>query len=341
MAETLGIGTMDRKGFQAWLSVVDGLSEAQKAEAMEVLVGRPVGEAALAAVELGVGEDRRCPRCGTTGAVSNGTARGLKRYRCKGCGKTFGALTGTPLSGLHRKEMWLTFGECLSDGDTVKTSAEQCGIAVSTAFRWRHRFLRAVESGASKLRGIVEADETFIVASCKGSRAWKRAKEGNPAPDLPDRKARKRGGKAAKPGLSHELVPVLVAADRSGATVSTVLPAVSAAHLQAALAPVLDKDALLVTDGCTSYPPCAAALGVSHEVLNQSAGERVRGELHIQTVNSRHSQLKNFLRSRRGIATKYLGSYLRWFHLIVLHAAPTPRYCLKAAMEIDLHTVCE
>jgi len=120
-----------------------------------------------------------------------------------------------------------------------------------------------------------------------------------------------------------------------------VLPAVSAAHLQAALAPVLDKDALLVTDGCTSYPPCAAALGVSHEVLNQSAGERVRGELHIQTVNSRHSQLKNFLRSRRGIATKYLGSYLSWFHLMVLHAAPTPRYCLKAAMEIDVHTVCE
>lgn len=332
---------MDRKEFQAWLSVVDGLSAAQKAEAMEVLAGRPVGEAALAAVELGVGEDRRCPRCGTTGAVSNGTARGLKRYRCKGCGKTFGALTGTPLSGLHRKEMWLTFGECLSDGDTVNTSAERCGVAVSTAFRWRHRFLRAVESGASKLRGIVEADETFILASCKGSQAWKRAKEGNPAPDLPDRKARKRGGKAAKPGLSHELVPVLVAADRSGATVSAVLPAVSAAHLQAALAPVLDKDALLVTDGCTSYPPCAATLGVSHEVLNQSAGERVRGELHIQTVNSRHSQLKDFLRSRRGIATKYLGSYLRWFHLIVLHAAPTPRHCLKAAMEIDPHTVCE
>ena len=187
MAETLGDRTMDRKGFQAWLSVVDGLSEAQKAEAMEVLAGRPVGAAALAAVELGVGEDRRCPRCGTTGAVSNGTARGLKRYRCKGCGKTFGALTGTPLSGLHRKEMWLTFGECLSDGDTVKTSAERCGVAGSTAFRWRHRFLQAVESGASKLRGIVEADETFILASCKGSRAWKRANEGNLAPDLPDR----------------------------------------------------------------------------------------------------------------------------------------------------------
>jgi hypothetical protein len=256
----------------------------------------------------------------------------LKRYLCKGCGKTFGALTGTPLSGLHYKERWLIFGDCLSDGDTVKSSAARCDVAVSTSFRWRHRFLSAVASGAIKLSGIVEADETFVLASCKGSRAWKRAKAGQDSPDLPDRNARKRGGKAAKPGRSHELVPVLMAADRSGATVSSVLPAVTADHLQAALAPVLDKDALLVTDGCTSYPPCAAALGVSHEALNQSAGERVRGELHIQTVNSRHSQLKDFLRGRRGIATKYLGSYLRWFHLIVLHPEPTPRYCLQAAM---------
>lgn len=154
----------------------------------------------------------------------------------------------------------------------MKASAERCGVAGSTAFRWRHRFLRTVTAGAIKLRGIVEADETFVLMSRKGERKL-------------DRKARRRGGKASKRGLSDEQVPVLVAADRSGATVSAVLPAVSAAHLQAVLGPVLDQDALLVTDGCTSYPPCAAALGVSHEALNQTAGERVRGELHIQTVN--------------------------------------------------------
>ena len=123
-----------------------------------------------------------------------------------------------------------------------------------------------------------------------------------------------------------------MAADRSGTTVSAVLPAVTAEAIRGVLAPVLDQDALLVTDGCTSYPPCAAALGVSHEVLNQSDGERVRGELHIQTVNNRHSRLKDFLRARRGVATKYLASYLRWFHLIALHPEPTPRYCLAAAI---------
>lgn len=121
-----------------------------------------------------------------------------------------------------------------------------------------------------------------------------------------------------------------MAADRSGATLSAVLPAVSADAIRAVLAPVLDKDALLVTDGGTSYPPCAAALGLSHEALNQSVRERVRGELHIQTVNNRHH--RGFLRPRRDIATRYLNSYLRWFHLTGLAPDPTPRSCLAAAM---------
>ena len=48
------------------------------------------------------------------------------------------------------------------------------------------------------------------------------------------------------------------------------------AAIEAILRPVLGKDALLVTDGCTSYPACAVALGVSHEALNQTAGEGAR-----------------------------------------------------------------
>lgn len=258
-------------------------------------------------------------------------AGGMQRYLCRCCKRSFGALTGTKLSGLHRKPMWLTFGECLADGDTVKRSAQRCGIAVSTAFRWRHRFLAAIRSSSGKLRGIVEADETFVLASRKGDRAWQRARQGKAVSAPPDRKPRKRGGKASKRGLSGEQVPVLVAVDRSGATLSAVLPTISADAFHAVLAPVLDKDVLLVTDGCTSYPPCAVRLGVSHEVLNQSDGARARGDIHINTVNNRHSRLKDFLRQRRSIATKYLGSYLRWFHLIRLQENPTPRYCLTAA----------
>jgi hypothetical protein len=162
------------------------------------------------------------------------------------------------------------------------------------------------------LTGIVEADETFVLLSYKGSRAWERAEQGRPGAEVPDREARGRGGKATKRGLSHEQVPILVAADRSGAVVSAVLD------------PVLSKDALLVTDGGTALACCAVGMKVSHEVMNQSAGERVRGELHIQTVNSLHERIKTFLRARRGVATKYLDNYLRWFHLSSTLRHPAP-----------------
>ena len=64
---------------QFWLSQVNALTEAQREEVREVLSGRFEAAAALAAVELGVDEERRCPR--TPGAVGKGKAHGLRRYR--------------------------------------------------------------------------------------------------------------------------------------------------------------------------------------------------------------------------------------------------------------------
>ena len=235
---------MDIRGFQVWLSAARGLTRAQRREALAVLSGRSEGEASKAAIELGVDEARRCPHCASEGAVSRGMARGLRRYQCKGCGRTFNALSGTPLSGLHHKERWLSFGASLAKGETVKASAARCDVAVSTAFRWRHRFLAAARSDSEVLKGIVEADETYVLESRKGARGL-------------GRKARRRGGKAKKRGLSREQVPVLMAADRSGTTVSAVLPRVDAAALTAALDPVVAKDALLVSPTVARATPLA------------------------------------------------------------------------------------
>ncbi len=169
------------------------------------------------------------------------------------------------------------------------------------------------------LAGIVETDETFVLESRKGERTL-------------GRKPRRRGGKAKKRGLSREQVPILVAADRAGATLSHSLPALNADSVKDVLEPALAPDALLVSDANRCYPPVAAALDIPHESINASAGERVRGAVHIQTINSRHSQIKGFLRGFRGIATKYLDSYLRLFHLIELGDQLLPRACFGAAM---------
>ena len=83
-----------------------------------------------------------------------------------------------------------------------------------------------------ELTGIVEADEAYFLQSFKGQR-------GLPRP------ARKRGGKAEKPGVSKEQIPVLVARDRSGETFDRVLSAPSKEEIGKALLPILGKDTIL------------------------------------------------------------------------------------------------
>ena len=77
------------------------------------------------------------------------------------------------------------------------------------------------------------------------------------------------------------------------------------------------------SDGGASYPPCAAALGVSHEALNRSMGG---------TGSGRMCRRSDFLRPRRGIATRYLDNYLSWFHLVGLAPGANDRACLAAAV---------
>ncbi|QKV58171.1 MAG: helix-turn-helix domain-containing protein [Dechloromonas sp.] len=85
---------------------------------------------------------------------------------------------------------------CMGQRMTVRQTAAECGVAVSTAFRWRHRFLRAiVAQQPTAVEGLLEADETYFLLSMKGQR-------GLPRP------ARSRGGKA-KRGLRRSKFPCL------------------------------------------------------------------------------------------------------------------------------------
>jgi transposase-like protein len=155
-----------------------------------------------------------CPHCKSEHVTRHGHTSGLQRYRCQACSKTFTALTGTPLNRLHKRGKWLDQAQALQDGRTLRDVACTLNIHLSTAHRWRHRFLalpKAIQPKA--LTGIAEADETMFLLSFKGKRSGL------------GRKARKRGGKAAQRGLSHEQVPVLVARDRAGVTMDCVLKA--------------------------------------------------------------------------------------------------------------------
>jgi transposase-like protein len=259
-----------------------------------------VGVTSVADIEARFALAPVCPHCQGSKVIKWNKASGLQRYLCKPCNRTFNALSNTPLAQLHKRELWLGHAQALVDGISLRKVAARLDVDLTTAFRWRHRFLRSPqEIRPARLEGTVEADETYFLYSEKG------------APDL-KRPARKRGGKAQKPGLSKEQVPVLIARDRLGATTDAVLPDRSAASIKAVLGPVLDRAAILVSDGAKAYRAFADEARILHVELNLSAGERRWGVYHIQNVNNYDSRLKTWMRRFNGVATKYLPSYLGW-----------------------------
>lgn len=319
---------MRRKELNAVFRAIQELSWSQRAELVERLKTAQASHETYAMVEERQQALRICPHCDSMQVVRNGLVRGLQRYKCRGCGKTFNALTGTPLARLRYRERWLGQAQALIDGMSISKAAARLDVARSTAFRWRHRFLalpQHVRSGA--FSGIVEADETCWLKSYKGQRG---------KPHGQGRKARRRGGRATLRGMSSEHDIVLVLRDRSGACADQIVQAIDTAHLAAVLQPVLAADAVLCTDGSPALAAAARHIGVEHQAINVSAGEHARGPWHINNVNGYHSRLKAWLRRFNGVASSYLHHYLGWFRALDRFSATglKPSALLKLAVGV-------
>ncbi len=257
---------------------------------------------ALTAVAWRRVETLGCPHCDAKDVRSWGYASGLPRYRCIDCRRTFNALTGTSLAHLRHKDRWSDQARALMTAESVADAAARCGVAYTTAFRWRHRFLAAPAlDKPTALKGIVEADETFILESFKGRRT------GLPRP------SRTRGGKPRKTGLSAEQIPILVARDRTGTTIDAVLPKLDRASVTAVLAGVVTPANQLCCDGGKAIAAFARVGGIPYHVLPKPGGPKPEApDLHINNVNAYHSRLKEWLRPFHGVATKNLPHYLGW-----------------------------
>ena len=159
------------------------------------------------------------------------------------------------LARLRKRDKWLVYSQALIDGLSVRKGAALCGINKNTAFLWRHRFLTFVSTNqALHEEGIVEADETFFLESFKGQRNLHRP-------------ARKRGGVGKTRGTSEDQIPVLVIRDRHKSTATIILEKVDTSHIEAALTPIIDKDALLCTDGSAVYSAFSRITFIKHEVV--------------------------------------------------------------------------
>jgi transposase-like protein len=288
-------------------------------EIVRGVIQRRVAEAKLAKRTAATIDARTCPHCLTTRAMLHGKDKnGRQRFRCVNadCHRTYNILTGTPMARARKPEKWAQYLGCMSDHLSLRKIIDRhVTINLRTAFRWRHRFLKAAQGqNAAVLSGVIEADETYFVQSFKGSRGWKLGKP--PAA----RAARPSGWGATLPGLSHQQVPVLTALDNAGMVYEAVLPS------RAAIEPALDgriaPGSVLCSDGMRAYVKVAVKAGAEHRrveiaptsyVTKMVGRPRRKGRLGLGHVNAHHARLKAFINVRcLGVATKYLGSYLAW-----------------------------
>lgn len=314
---------MKAQDFRALVEQLGDLTRVQREALVEALSAKGSSAEVVALIETRFAASPRCGHCGEDDFKPWGTASGLKRYMCRACERTFNALTGTPLSGLRLREKWLGYARSLVEGVSLRKAAAENDIHLDTSFRWRHRFLASARSKkANAVAGIVEADETFILKSAKGSRK------------IVGRAPRKRGGKAKKPGLStDEHDAILIVRDRHAATSDALLFDLSAATIGSHLLPIVAKDAVLVTDGNRAYEAFAAETGITQMALVAHHGERVIGCYHIQNVNAYMSRFDLWRARFKGVASKYLPSYLGWRRMIERDGDRlTPRHYLAEAL---------
>ena len=192
-------------------------------------------------------------------------------------------------------------------------TAKKIGVCHETAFNMRHKFLAFLEAMMEledSLDELVEADETYVIESQKGTKCE-------------DRKPGKHGAGATKRGLSHEQYCVCVATDRNyhvcAVCVNSAAP--SGDDIIHALSAHRAPQSVLLCDGNTAYNKLAELLQCKKvELIGHDSYDRVH---HSNTVNNQHSRIKEMLKQFRGVASKYLNRYLAVFSIMVSYARST------------------
>lgn len=315
---------MDGMRFRSLCANVDRLSMGQLRELQRKLRGLDARREVLTRIDARGQALERCIHCGAAALVRWGSTRaGLQRLRCKGCGRTFSAATGTVVARVRLPEkLQQVLADMLAPvPSSCRRLAARLHVDKMTVWRWRAGILEALGGnggiGARRLGGIVEADETFMRESRKGSREWvnhARAPQRFPIPPRPRWRDFRRLGLLRPTGLSKWQIPILTLADRAGARRAEQLPDRRAQSLVAVLKARIGHDAVLCSDGDGAYALFARAHGLPHYRLDATRGPKViQAAFHIQTVNNLHSRFKAFMRPFRGPATKNLTAYITWF----------------------------
>ena len=253
-----------------------------------------------------------CPKCGaeqpytiTRKSKTKNTVRSL--YKCRACKRQFTVTVGTIFEDSKIPlNKWLAaiFLVCSSKkGISAHQLHRLLEISYKAAWFMCHRIREGAKTVLPPLRGIVEADETYI-----GSKTQRR---GHPVQHERRRDEIEQGLRPKPPRRApyQNKTTVLGLVERGGAVVSQVIPKTSGEHVKPFVTKRLAlKDAVLMTDSHPVYRGMNKLL--PHMAINHEL-EYVRGGIHTQTIEGYWSLIKRSIYGTwHHIGDGYLPMYL-------------------------------
>ena len=240
-----------------------------------------------------------CPHCKNADAkrIWKVTPNEAKKIRaglhlCAECNKQFTSTIGTIFEDSHiplRKWLIAWYMLC-SSKKGISSLQLQRNLDLGsyrTALFMTHRIRHALKEPVfkDKLTGTIEADETYVGGKSKG-------------------KGRHFMGNK---------VPVFAMVERGGRVRSQVMKYVTGKNLKAALKSNIRPSATIMTDELPAYRKATKDFA-SHQAVNHSAGEYVRGPAHTQSVDGFFSLLKRgVVGTFHHISEQHLPLYLAEF----------------------------
>jgi transposase-like protein len=235
----------------------------------------------------------RCPVCGLGERI---TERAGGFYRCNQCKEDFTVRTGTIFERshipLHKWVYAMYLLVTARKGISSMQLAKEIGITQKSAWFVLHRLREACGGrNLSKLKGIIEIDETFVGGKEANKHKNKKLKAGH--------------GTIGK-------APVLGMRERGGRTVAMPIAGTDAATIQEAILQNVEVRSTIHTDESRSYAGIRAFF--DHDTVNHSDGEFVRDNVTTNSIESVFAVMKRGLIGvYHHTSEKHLGRYVDEF----------------------------
>lgn len=228
-----------------------------------------------------------CPKCSKKTKFHK--ISGRKCYCCQYCGFQLHPLAGTIF---HKSDTPLTkwfyaiylFGVS-KNGVSAKELERHLGVTYKCAWRMARQIRLLFQNGSeTPLKGIVEADESFIGGYQKGS--------------------------AGRSPLAK--VPVLGMVERGGSVRAQVVPDTKASSLAPILRKNIEPGSTLITDTYQSYEIVGREF--DHKKINHKKERYVNGSVYTNTIEGFWSQLKRSINGTyHSVSKKHLQLYVNEF----------------------------